>query len=511
LENEEQGQQQNNDDNNMDVIWYSDGLIPPSRANLAFSLYGKLKSTNTNIENVIESMIGGTSMKCNSKNYINSFYTTAGFDVFLQSLASAGITTIQDLNANDDGSSTSLSSTCTLVNDVNGNQVGQTVACWGDQFATYQFSSTSDSTYSTCYDSTKGIEVDSLVDLNSNLTEYGNCAIVYTNSSLDSITTLLQNSASCTIRDSIGKHACPDPYGKIKKYVKARKTQSVYRRISLYGRRILHAYLFIIFGCLAFICSIYVYGTYHYDKKKKYFSNMNNPFSIDYVETCGSKVNDDDVSTLGGGGSEAGLKKNGNNGTRALAAGSDGQQESATPMISRVARIHNLIKRLKDSRKEKTSLTSPKRTKALLPVKKSTVTSDTIATRDDTVLQLDDADAFSNGERTILHVNKFKPESENETTNLAAEVIEDKTEEIDRGVVGISDDMPATKNMEVSHNDKLDKDEHCNGHDNVNDDCYNVTSASSSTSSSDANVDDIVFGRQISFAPSFRSDCDETF
>lgn len=541
LDNGEQGQQgqqqeKNADDENIDIVWYSDGLVPPSRANIAFSLYGKLKSTNN--DNFLVSMIGGSAMKCNSRNYINSFYTTAGFDVFLQSLASAGIAVIQDSTSNDDGSSTSLSSTCTLVNDANGNQVGETVACWGDQFAKFQFSITTYATYSTCHGPNRGVEIDALDDFNNNLTENGNCAILYTNSSFDSVSSLLQNSASCTIRDSIGKHTCPDPYRKLKKYATERKTQSVYRRISPYGRRMIDAYTFIIFACVAFVCTIYVYWTYHHDSKSNFLAN-NIPFSIDYVDTCTGKVNDDDVSTLGVGDSVTGPKHTGTNETRALPTGSDGQQlaaesdgqqlaagsdgqqlaagsdgqqlatgsdgyqVAASPVKTRVNRIQHLVKRLKDNRNVKDGLLCPSGTTSLLSDQKNEAAALT-ATRNctDTTLNLNCAEAFGSSDHTTFHGNNLKRKNESAKVISGFESKDTKMLE-KRDVVDIPEDVLATQTSEA-------KREHCEDHDNVDDDNNKITSESSSTSLSDVDVDDILFGRQISCAPSFRTDCDET-
>ena len=87
-------------------------MFPPEEANVAFSLYGKLKTNSTR-----HRKMGKSTRICTSHHYINSFYTVGGFEVFLQSLATANIQRFDKYS---------------YLNDYNNNYVaGYTAACSG--------------------------------------------------------------------------------------------------------------------------------------------------------------------------------------------------------------------------------------------------------------------------------------------------------------------------------------------------------------------------------------------
>ncbi|GKY98947.1 hypothetical protein MPSEU_000850500 [Mayamaea pseudoterrestris] len=156
--------------------WYLNAM-PSSGANVAYSLYGVLE--------------GDRLSGCNKRTYINSFYTTSGFPVFANTLASAGIsnTGTQYSTECENGVGLACSdhsgSSTFVVTDYNGGQ------CIPENAKTAWIPS-------------------ALADFNTLLKDEAQCAKIY--SAGDSAPTILSYSKACFLEDSIG--ACPDPYGK---------------------------------------------------------------------------------------------------------------------------------------------------------------------------------------------------------------------------------------------------------------------------------------------------------
>lgn len=177
--------------------WYM-GKIPPMGANVAFSLYGALK--------------GQSFSDCDSKSFINSFYTNTGFQSYAAAMYYAGESGFSNYayaDADDDGSYSGLDATCSG---------GYGVGC----DATYGFAIHTYSTDVCNPQYVTGVK-DKLSNLNSALSKT-TCVKIYDSSSGSSSTSgtalgLLANSNSCFYQNYYSPDGnCPDPYGKIATY-----------------------------------------------------------------------------------------------------------------------------------------------------------------------------------------------------------------------------------------------------------------------------------------------------
>ncbi|GKY98950.1 hypothetical protein MPSEU_000850800 [Mayamaea pseudoterrestris] len=173
--NEQQQEQGENMDEN--DYWYMNAM-PQSGPNIAFSLYGSLKK-------------GRNFSGCNKRTYINSFYTTAGFSVFADTLASAGIS-----NAGTEYSATCSNNAQLACHDNSKSSSFVLLNYNGDCGSSRVKSKTIPS---------------ELAAFNSMLANEAQCAKIYSSSD-SAAPTLLQYSRSCSLNDFVG--ACPDPYGR---------------------------------------------------------------------------------------------------------------------------------------------------------------------------------------------------------------------------------------------------------------------------------------------------------
>lgn len=190
--------------------WYL-GSVPLPLPNVAFALYG-VKKIQT------QSRLKRGRPGCNSRTYINSFYTTSGFTAFTGSLYAAGVdgfSTYAGNNNNNGNNNGMLSATCNN---------GYGVACSSEHgfvYSQYSDAQVCDSKYFVAV-------VDELDDLNSKL-EATDCFQIYdadtaaqnnnngngqNNQNYSPVQMLLTYSESCSSQDPSG--ACPDPHDHLK-------------------------------------------------------------------------------------------------------------------------------------------------------------------------------------------------------------------------------------------------------------------------------------------------------
>lgn len=185
-----QGMEEADNDVDENDYWYM-GKIPPMGANVAFSLYGSLKN---------HKFTG-----CNKESFINSFYTSNGFNDFATAMYYAGVSGFSDYASDDDGSS-ALSAEC---------YGGYGVGCDANGFGLHTYST--DSCDPQYY---KGVK-DNLSNLNKAMS-YSQCVKIYdaySGYSEGSALDLLSYSHSCFYQDVFSPDGeCPDPYGKLAYY-----------------------------------------------------------------------------------------------------------------------------------------------------------------------------------------------------------------------------------------------------------------------------------------------------
>ena len=215
-------------DNDVDEndYWYM-GSVPPMGANVAFTLYGSLKG---------ESFSG-----CNSDTFINSFYTTTGFDDFVEAMNFAGQSGFSSYakgyynqiydNGGDDRRERQLSYKNGKSSLTAYCQGGYGVGCdYNYGFAVHQYK------YNECNPQNATYVLDDLSDLNyaleksdcvriwnggssyssgnSDYSSYGN----YENSK--SAVELLYHSKACSFMNYWSPDGgCPDPYNKVYYYL----------------------------------------------------------------------------------------------------------------------------------------------------------------------------------------------------------------------------------------------------------------------------------------------------
>lgn len=183
------------------------------RANVAYTLYGVVN--------------GQPDTGCDKTTYINSFFTTAGVEIFTQAMVQSGLTFTADTNGNgNDAYPGGVTSECTLVQNNNNNNNGGNngvsngqkkyagstsygVSCSGKSFAYTTFNSSS------CDIAQKFAYTDMLTTFNAELTQNATCVPIYDSSYQqgqdNTALTLLQYSQECNVRDFNSE--CPDPYG----------------------------------------------------------------------------------------------------------------------------------------------------------------------------------------------------------------------------------------------------------------------------------------------------------
>lgn len=197
----------------------------PYGANVAFSLYGTLLGDNDHKEG------------CSRQTYINSFYTTAGFTAFSNSMAAAGIENFvyyQDDESgdgnDDDDTAVVYSAACSSnADDNSGDNADDSasssfgVACTNKgNFAVFEYSG------SYCRSDQVMNVSDWMLDYNANLEE-ASCVEIYNVENSDDDNSndgeqsgsplfLLEQSAACSLDDIGG--ACPDPYWKLHLYAR---------------------------------------------------------------------------------------------------------------------------------------------------------------------------------------------------------------------------------------------------------------------------------------------------
>jgi len=181
--------QTSDEDNDIDEndYWYM-GKIPPSGANVAFSLYGSLSGTSFS--------------GCTANTFINSFYTNTGFTDFTKAMNYAGVSGFS--------SSYSYNTGCSG---------GYGVGCdWDNGFAVHTYSSNECDPQNY-----KGVK-DTMSSLNSALNNNAKCVKIYDKSSYGGTPygtplQLLAYSHSCFYQDFFSPDGvCPDPYGKLAYY-----------------------------------------------------------------------------------------------------------------------------------------------------------------------------------------------------------------------------------------------------------------------------------------------------
>jgi hypothetical protein len=215
-------------------LWYTN-LAPCYRAQAAYSLYGILK--------------GAEDTGCSKKTFINSFFTSAGFESFTTALAGTGITFQSNSNGDDEEEDDGdypggVSSQCEAekVNDDDGEQNGYGHNQKMNQgYTSYGVTCTSNGDYvqssfvgASCTQSAANTIMNNLTNLNQDL-EQAVCVPIYKPSSSaydddqgnnnnnkngdndNDPTNLLLYSQSCSVREYPGG-ACPDPYGKLRSY-----------------------------------------------------------------------------------------------------------------------------------------------------------------------------------------------------------------------------------------------------------------------------------------------------
>jgi hypothetical protein len=165
-------------------------------ANVAFSLYGSLKS---------HAFSG-----CSKDTFINSFYTNTGFNDFAKAMYYAGVSGFSQYSYNDDdSSSSSLSSKC---------MGGYGVGCdYSNGFAVHTYST------SECNPQNVTKVKDTLSNLNSAMNK-ATCVKIYDYSYYKGYTEntpleLLTKSHACFYQDVFSPDGeCPDPYGMLTYY-----------------------------------------------------------------------------------------------------------------------------------------------------------------------------------------------------------------------------------------------------------------------------------------------------
>lgn len=246
--------QYEDDGNDVDEndYWYM-GKIPPMGANVAFSLYGKLKN---------KSSFSG----CDSSTFINSFYTNQGFTDFETAMQYAGVSAF----SNNGGS-------------------GYTAECGGgygvgcdtvNGFALHKYST------STCNPDMVSSVMDEMYNMNQAMASV-DCVKIYDGSSYSSnddadgddgysyygtALGLLETSHACFYQNVWSPDGeCPDPYGKISKYQKnfgkaieksATTTPvAIYKKKTIYERKIRKGKSMTIGGAILVVAACIVMAT----------------------------------------------------------------------------------------------------------------------------------------------------------------------------------------------------------------------------------------------------------
>jgi hypothetical protein len=188
--------------------WYM-GYTECFRANAAYTLYGVLS--------------GEADTGCNSKTYINSFFTTSGVEIFTSSMISAGLQFSDDDGNADNGDGVSSaceqggndgsSDSSSYIQKVYAGYTSYGVGCSGRAFA--------EKSYAGAYcDNNAAIAVtDDLTTFNQEITA-AQCIPIYNSGqgATDSLQ-LLYYSKACSVREFAKE--CPDPYGKLAVYSKS--------------------------------------------------------------------------------------------------------------------------------------------------------------------------------------------------------------------------------------------------------------------------------------------------
>jgi hypothetical protein len=209
--------------------WYM-GKVPPMGANVAFSLYGRLK--------------GKSFSGCDGTTFINSFYTDTGFTQFVEAMYYASVPYFYS------SSSSKYTAQC---------QGGYGVGCdYTNGFAVHKYAS------NTCDPRNATAVTDTMYDLN-NAMKQVQCIKIYDSSSYQyssngngdgdddlysgTALELLKYSSSCFYQNMWSPDGeCPDPYGKIQYYQsnfakgiqksKLSTPYELYKKESLYNEKI---------------------------------------------------------------------------------------------------------------------------------------------------------------------------------------------------------------------------------------------------------------------------------
>lgn len=215
-----------------DDNWYL-GTVPCFTANVAFTLYGKLKGKR-----------GG----CSKGTYINSFYTFEGVEAFTNALARAATSGFSYVNVGDgegEGENNGnnggdygdmQSSACSAYY---GDDGGNRAEAYDDVYvnnaesfnydaSSQSLSCSSDGSFDikafgggSCFGGAATKVIDNLRNFNKLMKNSG-CVEIYDSSSSQqgkySPLYLLQQSKTCSLRDTFNK--CPDPHGKLARYTK---------------------------------------------------------------------------------------------------------------------------------------------------------------------------------------------------------------------------------------------------------------------------------------------------
>jgi hypothetical protein len=225
--------------------WYM-GKIPPMGANVAFSLYGHLKSH------------GGTFKGCDQNSFINSFYTRAGFTAFTNAMQSAGVSGFSSYDSD------SFSADC---------QGGYGVGCDASGgFASYTYSSSlcdpqtitaTTNQLSNLNKAMESVQCIKIFDTYRSYSSYSSSSSSSSNSNDDAggddgtsydgtPLALLDYSSACFYQNVFSPDGdCPDPFGKIAYYKanfykdiqksKAQRPVSVYKQKLVYEEKIHNA------------------------------------------------------------------------------------------------------------------------------------------------------------------------------------------------------------------------------------------------------------------------------
>eukprot|EP00980_Cylindrotheca_fusiformis_P010765 scaffold2435_cov121-Cylindrotheca_fusiformis.AAC.5 len=181
---DEEGQEEAEDGSD---TWYI-GSVPRMGANVAFSLYG--------------SLAGNKFKGCSADTFINSFYTNTGLSDFTSAMQYAGISFGDD----------EISDTCENY---------QGIGCDTDYgFALHTYSS------GTCNPEYFSAVADTMSSMNEGMdsiqcTEIYNAKSYYDDDSYSSALSILEYSSACNYMNYWSPDGnCPDPYGRIKTYIK---------------------------------------------------------------------------------------------------------------------------------------------------------------------------------------------------------------------------------------------------------------------------------------------------